>query len=155
MLKKPLNNEIYREKINTLLLVSTLVATVTFAAGFTMPGGYNNSDPSQGMATLLRHHTFQIFVFCDTIAMYSSLVVTLALIWTQLSGAGYPLKLVVPILGLALTMMSVAFMAGVYLVVNKVHWLAYSVLVVGLLFLVAVATFFLPLIFPMTSSFRC
>nr|POF23003.1 hypothetical protein CFP56_15678 [Quercus suber] len=32
----------YKDRANTLLLVSTLVATVTFAAGFTIPGGYNS-----------------------------------------------------------------------------------------------------------------
>ncbi|KAM1513947.1 hypothetical protein ACFX11_025788 [Malus domestica] len=37
------NEEIHRNRVNTLLVVATLVATVTFAAGFTMPGGYSNS----------------------------------------------------------------------------------------------------------------
>lgn len=37
------NEEIRRNRVNTLLVVATLVATMTFAAGFTMPGGYSNS----------------------------------------------------------------------------------------------------------------
>ncbi|KAK3433982.1 hypothetical protein EUGRSUZ_D01258 [Eucalyptus grandis] len=34
------------------LLVAALIATATFAAAFTMPGGYSNDGPNQGMATL-------------------------------------------------------------------------------------------------------
>ncbi|CAL5394629.1 unnamed protein product [Camellia sinensis] len=37
----------YKDRFNTLLLVSTLIATVTFAAGCTIPGGYNNIEPDQ------------------------------------------------------------------------------------------------------------
>ncbi|RVW21022.1 Protein accellerated cell death 6 [Vitis vinifera] len=52
-----------------------LVATVTFAAGFTMPGGYNSSDPSAGMAIFLMRNMFHMFVICNTIAMYTSILV--------------------------------------------------------------------------------
>uniref|UniRef100_F6HI81 PGG domain-containing protein n=1 Tax=Vitis vinifera TaxID=29760 RepID=F6HI81_VITVI len=48
-LPKSPNTDQYKDRVNTLLLVSTLVATVTFAAGFTMPGGYNSSNPSAGI----------------------------------------------------------------------------------------------------------
>lgn len=70
----------YKDRVNTLLLVATLVATVTFAAGFTMPGGNSNSEPDQGMATMLRHKKFQVFIFCDMIAMYISIIVAVSLI---------------------------------------------------------------------------
>lgn len=74
----------YKERVNTLLLVATLIATVTFAAGFTVPGGYNSSDRDLGMATMLRDKGFHVFIFCDTIAMYSSIIVAVTLIWAQL-----------------------------------------------------------------------
>ncbi|CAL5336836.1 unnamed protein product [Camellia sinensis] len=45
----------YKDRFNTLLLVSTLIATVTFAVGCTIPGGYNNIEPDQGMPTMLKH----------------------------------------------------------------------------------------------------
>ncbi|CAB4280673.1 unnamed protein product [Prunus armeniaca] len=45
--------ESIRDRVNTLFVVATLVATVTFAAAFAIPGGYNNSGPQDGMATLL------------------------------------------------------------------------------------------------------
>ncbi|CAL5394614.1 unnamed protein product [Camellia sinensis] len=62
------NIDSYKDRFNTLLLVSTLIATVTFAAGCTIPGGYNNIEPDQGMPTMLKHKWFHIFIFCDTIA---------------------------------------------------------------------------------------
>ncbi|KAM7492255.1 hypothetical protein LguiA_035176 [Lonicera macranthoides] len=49
---EPYNMDYCRDNVNTLLLVSTLVATVTFATGFTTPSGYNNSEPNQGMTTM-------------------------------------------------------------------------------------------------------
>ena len=70
----------YKDRANTLLLVSTLVATVTFAAGFTIPGGYNSSDEEdKGIATMLNHNIFHGFIFCNTIAMFSSIFVAVTL----------------------------------------------------------------------------
>ncbi|CAL5336835.1 unnamed protein product [Camellia sinensis] len=43
------NIDSYKDRFNTLLFVSTLIATVTFAAGCTIPGGYNNIEPDQGI----------------------------------------------------------------------------------------------------------
>ncbi|KAI3465741.1 hypothetical protein Pfo_022404 [Paulownia fortunei] len=155
--KKSSNMENYKERVNTLLLVSTLVATITFAAGFTVPGGYNSSDRDLGIATMLRDKGFHIFVFCDTIAMYSSIVVAVALIWAQLGDLNLVLNaltLAVPLLGIALGMMSMAFTAGVFLVVSKLRWLRTAVLVMGITFLVILFLLLLPLCTPLTSSNR-
>ncbi|GMP62414.1 hypothetical protein CsSME_00024529 [Camellia sinensis var. sinensis] len=60
------------------LIVATLVATVAFTAGFTMPGGYNGNDgPNQGMAILTREAAFKAFMVIDTIAMSLSISVVL------------------------------------------------------------------------------
>ncbi|GAB2234674.1 hypothetical protein Drorol1_Dr00003936 [Drosera rotundifolia] len=145
----------YTERVNTLLLVATLVATVTFAAGFTMPGGYNNSDPNQGMATMLNSNIFPVFVFCDTVAMYSSIMVAVSLIWAQLGDVNLvytAIRLALPLLGMSLSMMSLAFMAGIYLVVSQLHWLAYTVFIMGITFLVALLIMFFPLCFPVSST---
>lgn len=138
----------YKDMVNTLLLVATLVATVTFAAGFTVPGGNDDSDPHKGMAKFLQHHLFQAFVISNTIAMYSSVTVVVALIWAQLGDLDLvipSLNFAVPVLGLALIMVSSAFMTGSYLMVRGLNWLAYVVLIIGSFFILIVTILFLPL----------
>lgn len=55
------------------LLAATLIATVTFAACFTMPGGYiNEMGPEQGQAILRRSSAFGAFLISNTIALMLS-----------------------------------------------------------------------------------
>ena len=49
--------------------MAALIATVTFAAGFTLPGGYNVNE---GTATLAKKSAFKAFVVMDTLAMVLS-----------------------------------------------------------------------------------
>ncbi|KAI7981776.1 Ankyrin repeat-containing protein NPR4 [Camellia lanceoleosa] len=61
-------------RAQTHLIVATLIATVTFAVGFTMPGRYDsNQGPEQGMPVLLRAVAFKAFVITNTIAMICSI----------------------------------------------------------------------------------
>ncbi|KAK7845058.1 protein ACCELERATED CELL DEATH 6 [Quercus suber] len=147
--------DICKDKVNTLLLVSTVVATVTFAAGFSIPGGYNSSGEDSGTATLITHKFFHVFIFCDTIAMYTSVVVAVTLIWAQLGDVHLvliALKTASPLLGVALATMSLAFLAAVYLVVSTLNWLANVIMIMGLVFLVALIARYFFLWFPMSSS---
>ncbi|THG13656.1 protein ACCELERATED CELL DEATH 6-like [Camellia sinensis] len=149
--------ENYKDKVNVVLMVATLVTTVTFAAAFSIPGGYNNSDPNQGIATMLAKAKFQEFVICDTIAMYCSIIAVVILIWAQLGDVSTmhaALKLALPLLGIALAMMSIAFMAGVYLIVSKLSWLRNVVLLMGSNFVVTLAAIFVPLCFLGSSNYH-
>ncbi|CAL5392596.1 unnamed protein product [Camellia sinensis] len=69
----------------TNLIVATLIATVTFTAGITMPGGYINDkkDPNQGMAILTRKAAFIAFVITDTIALTLSVFAVLTQLYTM------------------------------------------------------------------------
>ena len=67
MLGMTLSTDKYKDRTGTLLLVATLVATVTFAAAFTMPGGHKESG---GMAKFLGKPMFHVFVISNSIAMY-------------------------------------------------------------------------------------
>lgn len=63
-----------KNKLETNLVIAMLVATVTFAAAFAMPGGYN----SQGLATLSAKPAFKAFVIFDTIGfLFSVTAVTI------------------------------------------------------------------------------
>ncbi|KAF5933605.1 hypothetical protein HYC85_029776 [Camellia sinensis] len=132
---KPPNMENYKERINTLMLVLTIIATVTFTAGFTVPGGYKSSAPVEGTVTLLNSNYFKAFLISDTIAMYNS-VIAIACTAT---------------IGLSLAMMSLAFMAGVCLVVSNLAWLDDVIQIMGMIFLSTIMALFVPLYFPDTS----
>ncbi|XP_010242942.1 PREDICTED: protein ACCELERATED CELL DEATH 6 [Nelumbo nucifera] len=147
----------YKDRINTLVLVATLVATITFAAGVTMPGGYRNDEPNQGMAVLHEKPTFHVFVISNTLAMYVSMILVVTLIWAQLGDYDllvFALKLSLPLLGMALTMMAIAFAAGVYLVVHKPIWLGCIVVATGSISLLCILVLFLPLHVQLWSKYR-
>lgn len=61
-------------KVSDTQIVAMLTATETFAAGFTVPGGYDgNPGPSQGMAILTREAAFKAFIVIDTTALICSM----------------------------------------------------------------------------------
>ncbi|XP_043695243.1 protein ACCELERATED CELL DEATH 6-like [Telopea speciosissima] len=137
-LKKEYYEKKFKERFSTLVLVATLISTVTFTAGFTIPGGYNNDGPYKGMATLLKKPAFHVFVICNTMALYLSIVVVGNNIWAQLDDSPFlilAVNLSVPFLGIALIMMAIGFAAGLYSVILKLQWLAFLVLVIGAIFL--------------------
>ncbi|XP_042487369.1 protein ACCELERATED CELL DEATH 6-like [Macadamia integrifolia] len=57
-----------KDKASIHLLVATLIATVSFAAGINMPGGYKGDGPYQGMANLTKKPVFQVFVVSNSLA---------------------------------------------------------------------------------------
>lgn len=59
----------YAENVS---LVATIMATITFAAAFTMPGGYSSEN---GKAVLFRNAALRVFLVSDTVSMCCSLLV--------------------------------------------------------------------------------
>ncbi|XP_059310371.1 ankyrin repeat-containing protein NPR4-like [Lycium ferocissimum] len=69
----PEDKDPWKERINTHLVVATLIITISFAAGFTIPGGYDDDEgPNKGMAILARKTAFKAFVVADTLALICS-----------------------------------------------------------------------------------
>ncbi|XP_059307787.1 protein ACCELERATED CELL DEATH 6-like [Lycium ferocissimum] len=63
----------YMKVAQTHLVVATLIAAVTFTAGLTLPGGFdNNLGPNQGMALLIRKVVFKAFVVTNAISFVCS-----------------------------------------------------------------------------------
>ncbi|KAF5948789.1 hypothetical protein HYC85_014746 [Camellia sinensis] len=74
--------ETYKQMGHTLLMVATLIATVTFAAAFTIPGGFNNIvGPDQGQALLQSSLHLKWFLVTDSIAMSFSVIAACILFW--------------------------------------------------------------------------
>jgi len=57
------------------LVVAALIATVTFAAAFTLPGGYKSDQgPNEGTAILAKKAAFIAFVISDAMSMVLSIL---------------------------------------------------------------------------------
>ncbi|KAM0943827.1 putative ankyrin repeat-containing domain, PGG domain, ankyrin repeat-containing domain superfamily [Dioscorea sansibarensis] len=101
----------------TLAIVSILIATITFAAGFTVPGGYSSSSSSSssndviqdGTAILSNKFCFKVFLISNTLAMVCSLAATCCF-----AHAGFPLvdlKVRESHLSLSISMLWLAFIS--------------------------------------------
>ncbi|XP_073116142.1 protein ACCELERATED CELL DEATH 6-like [Elaeis guineensis] len=103
-------------------IASVLIATVTFAAGFTLPGGYIADDHAgHGTAVLAKRYTFKVFLISDAFALVCSIIATF---WFTFAGTsavdkrtrGRALRGAMSYLWGALTGMSTAFAMGIYVV---------------------------------------
>ncbi|KAF7823004.1 protein ACCELERATED CELL DEATH 6-like [Senna tora] len=117
--------EQYKDRVDTLIVVSTLIITASFAAGFTIPGDVDE----QGKAVNLKRHMFHLFVFSLTFSLYGSISTTIILIWTRLGDLHltyYALKYAMPLLGITLGSLFLSFLGGVYLVLSKLRYIIFK-----------------------------
>ncbi|KAK3431701.1 hypothetical protein EUGRSUZ_E03813 [Eucalyptus grandis] len=144
-----------KDQVHTLLLVATLVASVTFTASLSIPGGYNTSgDPHPGTALMLHHGMFQLFIIANMSALYSSILAVVVLLWglnRDFHIAELAYRSAWPLLLMALTGMSVAFSAAGIIAVSKVTWLRSLVQFVGVLHPMIVALVLATWIVPSTA----
>ncbi|XP_056171588.1 protein ACCELERATED CELL DEATH 6-like [Syzygium oleosum] len=149
---KPPELDRLKEEANTRMVVAALMAAMTFASGFSVPGGYNGSNPNAGIAVLLHKAMYNVFVISNSITMYSSIIALVILLWTQINDPhavrNALSKSRLPLL-VALAAMPLAFMAGVYVSITKLSWLAIVVLVLGSVALFIILSFYLLLYIPL------
>ena len=77
-MQKCVTKENYKDTRASHLVVAALIATVAFAAAFTIPGGYRSEN---GTAILRRNKAFQLFMVADSIAMAFSLSAVVTHFW--------------------------------------------------------------------------
>lgn len=134
--------EIFVETSKTIIVVATLILTMTFAAGFTVPGGYeSNPGKTQGMPILilLRNKAFLAFIIPDIYAFMCSICAIIihsvmveeassskrytTILWLYRFQRGF---LIHACLGAV-----IAFLCGMYVTLAPLRPLAIAVLVLG------------------------
>ncbi|KAF3964532.1 hypothetical protein CMV_011192 [Castanea mollissima] len=131
-----------KDYVTLLSVIAVLVATVSFASGLTVPGGFNSSDcgpagqGNEGMATLANKTMFQVFIISDTVAMYCSIIGAFVLLWSHIDDMVLStLTFAQLLLQISVFAMCLAFMSAVYLVVSEISWLSIAVWIMGGVFL--------------------
>ncbi|XP_054777051.1 protein ACCELERATED CELL DEATH 6-like [Prosopis cineraria] len=149
VVKKEPDMKHYQGIIKTLILVSTLIITASFAAGFSMPGGMD-----RGRAVMLHNFMFQFFILFLIISIFGAIITTIMLLWAQLEDLclmNFSLSCAMPVLGISSMTLSLAFVVGVYLAVSELRWLAYTFLGISVVLLLAVLMSY-PLVWLPSSS---
>ncbi|XP_010524934.1 PREDICTED: protein ACCELERATED CELL DEATH 6-like isoform X4 [Tarenaya hassleriana] len=109
------------------LIVAVLVATVTFAAAFQLPGGYETDGPEKGTPVLLGKPAFKCFLVFDTIAFCFSVAVVYFLYYASrdgFRGRSAFLYTAAVLMIVSLLAMASAFVSGVYLMSVKSRGIA-------------------------------
>ncbi|KAL9444484.1 hypothetical protein AB3S75_017636 [Citrus x aurantiifolia] len=137
-----------KEMAQTLSVMATLIATFTFTAAFTIPGGVKSDGPDEGTATLLHRASFQAFVITDTIAMTSAMAAAAIIFWSfwrsKTESLMDTLPLAIGFTWIALVSMTLAFVTGLYAVLSNSLAITIAVCVIGCL---------LPFIFYVSAPF--
>ncbi|KAJ9672016.1 hypothetical protein PVL29_025595 [Vitis rotundifolia] len=126
-----------KEMAGTLIVMATLVATVTFTAAFTLPGGIQSEGPHQGMAVLTRKAAFKAFIVTDTVAMTTSMTAAVILFtssWNDEKNKWYLHFIALQMLWMSLASMGLAFLTGLFTVLSDSMELAIMVCFIGCLF---------------------
>lgn len=127
--------------INSTTVVAVLIATVAFAAIFTVPGQYVD-DPtdippglSLGEANIAPKVSFLIFFIFDSIALFISLavvVVQTSVVVIESKAKKQMMAYINKLMWLACVLVSVAFLALSFVVVGEHEkWLAIAVTIIG------------------------
>ncbi|WCJ32761.1 ankyrin repeat family protein [Euphorbia peplus] len=128
----------YKELANINLIIATIVATVTFTAAVTVPGGYNSDSQDEhaaGTAILTEKAAFQAFVIANSVAFgFSTALLTLRF-WYAIARkdehAKTVLKWSLMFRNWAVFAMVVAFLAGQYAVLSNSRGLAAAAVTVA------------------------
>ncbi|KAL9812133.1 putative PGG domain-containing protein [Arabidopsis thaliana] len=116
-----------KETATACMLVSTLIATVVFAAAFTLPGGNDTSGDIKtlGFPTFRKEFWFEVFIISDSVALLSSvtsIMIFLSILTSRYAEASFqtnlPTKLMLGLLAFFVSIISMvlAFTATLILI---------------------------------------
>uniref|UniRef100_A0A0E0ELE8 PGG domain-containing protein n=1 Tax=Oryza meridionalis TaxID=40149 RepID=A0A0E0ELE8_9ORYZ len=121
-----IDSEYLTNATSVLGISSVLIATVTFAAAFTLPGGYRADDHANGgTPTLAGSYSFNAFITANTLAFSCSLLATVSLLYSGMPSREISIRYVYQSLSLVMmrssaTSLVAAFALGLYVVLAPV-----------------------------------
>ena len=134
--------DFYSKTKESHLLVSILIATVTFAAGLTMPGGYvTDKGHEQGTAVLIRSNAFKAFAVTNALVQATSTSAVFIHIFMEMSDGNPTLALSYQLMWQTTTnssmpIMMIAYLTGTYTVLDSSSGFAIAYIVISILSLV-------------------
>ncbi|ONK76999.1 uncharacterized protein A4U43_C02F2070 [Asparagus officinalis] len=141
---RKLHAEGLNNAINSTTVVAVLIASVAFAAIFTVPGQYVDSDTpgfTLGEAYIAPQTSFMIFLISDSVALFISLavvVVQTSVVVVESKAKKQMMAIINKLMWLACVLMSVAFLVLSFIVVGHSQiWLAIGVAILGTVILAA------------------
>ncbi|XP_047311078.1 ankyrin repeat-containing protein At5g02620-like [Impatiens glandulifera] len=163
------NNDVLRNEAKDWLrrtaencsIIAVLIATVAFAAAYTVPGGPNQNT---GYPLLENHPFFVIFTLTDVLSL--TLALTSVIVFLSILTSGFRMKdfkqsltqklmLGVTLLILSVSMMMLAFAATVVLLIrNKEKWTRIALYSVSFFPVCIFAISYLPLYLSLMSTFK-
>ncbi|MED6219809.1 hypothetical protein PIB30_039104 [Stylosanthes scabra] len=141
--------EQFKDRVESLSVISTLILTASVAACLSVPGEAN------GKANNLHKAMFHLFICSNTVSLFSSIGATIILIWGRFGMfelSNLSMEVALPLLGTALITLSLAFLAGIYTVVSKLTWLATTVVILTSTFVAIIFVLYVLLFLPSTSK---
>ncbi|KAK9268250.1 hypothetical protein L1049_010693 [Liquidambar formosana] len=114
-----------KDTSTSCMVVATLIATVVFAAAFTVPGGNDNNN---GIPIFLKHKSFMMFAISNALALFSattSLLMFLSILTARYAEEDFltslPKRLILGLASLffAIAAMMIAFSAALSIVLNE------------------------------------
>ena len=118
-------------------VVAALVATITFAAAFTVPGG---NDQTKGYPIFLHNKLFMLFIISDAVSLFSSstsLLMFLGLLTARYAEDDFlkslPTRLIIGLstMFISLATMMIAFCAALFLMLQNQSWIVIPVTVLA------------------------
>ncbi|XP_065854747.1 ankyrin repeat-containing protein ITN1-like [Euphorbia lathyris] len=147
-----------KDTASSCMVVATLIATVMFAAAFTVPGG-NNSDT--GRPIFLHTRSFMVFVISDALSLFASatsILIFLSILTSRYAEEDFlqslPNKLIMGLatLFISITTMMVSFSAALFIILlHGMEWATVPIVIVASIPVSIFASLQFPLVFDILS----